>query len=393
MIQEKVFFIQVLADHLSGRNTEPCYDIDWNSVYALSRTHQVDGIVYHQCKAFIPEQVKVKIEYAANATAYQYFNREYLMQEIVQALKKEGIQYFPVKGFSVAQYYPVPTFRTMGDCDVVIPTSDIDRAKKTVEKIGFCLANSYMQHEWTYKKNGLLFELHDVLIREGNYTTKAQDRFFNSYMKYIENGEIDWSFHYLYLLMHLRSHIIKNGAGIRQFMDLAVIMKSQIQLKWDWIESTLKELDLLQFAHACYSLIEKWFGTEIPVRFEALNDEFAEKATEKILTNGVFGFNDNKNANNIEKNSIVMGHTPRWINRIKAVFLSVFLPYRSMRRYPGFEFVDHRIYLMPIAWIHRFGMILRRKDRITSIHSMRKYFIENEELDERKEFLSNMGLR
>ncbi len=392
MTREESFFIQVLSDHLAGQKTEPVQDLNWKSIMQLSRMHQVDGMIYYQCKSFLPVDIRKHYEKISGSTVFRFYNHKIIIKQTEAAFQKEQIPYSVIKGFPVAQLYPVPALRTMGDCDIIVQSSFVSDADKVLVQNGYERISTYMQHEWTYGKNDYLLELHDVLVREDEYLTAAQEKFFNGFSAYINDNELDWNFHFLFLLMHLRKHLIKSGVGIRQFMDLAVVIKEK-ELNWDWIEKKLAQLHLDKFAHACYDLIYAWFGITIDEHYEHLNSGFIDKITQRILMNGVFGFADSKNDNNIEKNAIVMGRVPRWANRMKALFFSVFLPYRYMRRYPGFQYVNKKPYLMPIAWVHRFGKLLIRKDKSSSIHTLQKYFIEKQELDEREEFLSKMGMK
>ena len=47
-----------------------------------------------------------------------------MMDEIESAFTQAKIKFFAVKGLEVAGYYPVPTLRTMGDCDIIVHESD-----------------------------------------------------------------------------------------------------------------------------------------------------------------------------------------------------------------------------------------------------------------------------
>lgn len=62
-------------------------------------------------------------------------------------------------------------------------------------------------------------------------------------------------------------------------MDIAVLIKYGPKLDWTWIEKKLTKLDLADFAHICYSLIEAWFGIKAPVNYKktSLNDEITAK--------------------------------------------------------------------------------------------------------------------
>ena len=123
-------------------------------------------------------------------------------------------------------------------------------------------------HEWPCERNGLHFELHDLLIKNDEQATKKQLRFFRDLMPYVKENTLDWNYHFLFMIAHLRKHFLFSGVGIRQFMDIAVLIKDGPDLDWKWIEKKLGELEIRRFAHACYSLIEYWFGITPPISFK-----------------------------------------------------------------------------------------------------------------------------
>ena len=76
MTREDRFFIKILSDHINKKPTDkPAIDIDWTAISHLSRTHQVDGIVYMQCKDFIPTELKAFLERGYSSALYHYVNR------------------------------------------------------------------------------------------------------------------------------------------------------------------------------------------------------------------------------------------------------------------------------------------------------------------------------
>ena len=392
MTAEKAFFLRVLSDHLSGRATGPAEGLDWEVLCRLSRSHQVDGIVYYQCKDFVPADMRAVFERAFSATIYYCTNRSALMNEIASALRGKRMFFFTVKGFTVAQHYPLPMLRTMGDCDIVLHRDDIPQAAAMLVGMGFHGSDTVSVQQWGCDKDGLHFEIHDRLVQEGEYATAAQAGFFNDYDRYVTDGVLDSSFHFLFLLMHLRKHFLNRGVGIRQFMDLAVMIRNNPDLRWDWIEESLQRLELRKFAHVCFALIDKWFGISAPVKADPLPDSLTEKIAGKTLDGGVFGYQDEQNRFSDARTALIQGGGPLWLRRMKVLLSKTFLSYENMRGYAGCGFLDGRPYLLPFAWLKRLGMILRRKDKTATIRTIRSSMIPAAELKERDRLLRDMGL-
>ena len=392
MTREQEFFIQVLSDHLAGRKTDHSDGLDWAEIMKLSRSHQVDGIVFYQCRDLIPQEIRSSFEQAFGATLYYYTNRKLAMEEIAAALRAAKLPFFTVKGFAVAQYYPLPALRTMGDCDIIVHQADMQAAVAVLQGLGFRGSEQTTVQQWGCDRNGLHFELHDSLVQNGEFTTGDQVKFFNTFDPYITGEGLDWSFHFLFLLMHLRKHFLNYGVGFRQFMDLAAIIKNGPELRWDWMREKLEQLHLLRFACVCCSMLKSWFGISAPLEAQPLEPELEKKLTEMILHGGVFGFADENNFSNYSRTALAKARVPRWLKPFVSLLHSAFPEYDMMRGYPGCSYLNGRPYLLPAAWLHRFLIILARKDKSSTVHTVRSSFVPSVEVSDREELLNKMGL-
>ena len=390
MIREDRFFIKILSDHINKLTTDkPANDIDWTFISHLSRTHQVDGIVYMQCKDFIQTELKAFLERGYSSALYHYVNRVRETQAICTAFQKAGIQYYTIKGLDIAQYYPLPPLRTMGDSDFII--SDMSSAVRVMHSLGYDGDYAVNCHEWGCTRNELRFELHDLLVREDECASKKQIRFFHDFMPFVTDNVLDWNYHYLYLIMHLRKHFMFSGVGIRQFMDIAVLIKYGPKLNWPWIEKQLIKLDLADFAHICYSLIEAWFGIKAPVNYKKTSLD--EEITEKVLGNGVFGSADQSNLDNLSRNQLLNIQLPQWINHT-ILFLSIIFPdYDTMLNYPGCKFLKKTVFLLPLAWLYRFVYLIKQADFAKVKRTLKGSLISFKKLDDHAKRIEKMGLR
>lgn len=188
--------------------------------------HQVDGILYYQCRDFIPSSFSIVLEQRFNGVIFSYKNREKILQDIDKTFKAKRIPFLTIKGIEIAERYPIPFLRTMGDSDILVHKEDKERAGIALEELGFSIGERNPDYDWLCQKMGMMFELHHNLLYKEAMTVDKQALFFNDYWNYVNNGKLDWSFHYLYLIAHLRKHIMYSGAGFRMFMDLAVLADS-----------------------------------------------------------------------------------------------------------------------------------------------------------------------
>lgn len=297
MTNEQQFFLQVLFDHLNNRKTAIPRELDWNIIIEFAESHQLSGILFHQCKDCISPEIakKFSVQYARDT--FYYANRVAMLTQVQKAFAVEQIDFVTVKGTEVSKYYPIPALRTMSDCDVVVRKEDAKRAAQLFERLGFENTSVSSAHELNFIKDKIGFELHSALLYEEPAITKGHADFFNNFWIYCAEGNLDDSFHFLFLLEHLRKHLLNSGVGFRQFMDLAVEVKNNNRLDWGFIEKTLADLSNLEFSKRCFWLIEKWFGITTPLETDEY-DDFFEFATERVFRNGVFGFDNEENKDN-----------------------------------------------------------------------------------------------
>lgn len=391
MNNEHAIFIKLLSDHLSGRKSEYITNVDWAILTSLAKAHQVEGIVFYQCKNYMPSEVYLLFERKFSSTVYYYKNRERVWQNVCHTLNDKGIPVLSIKGLEIANYYPVPSLRTMGDLDILVHLEDKEKAGDLLEQLGFIIKERNPYYDWQCSFNGLLFELHHNLLYQEAATRNAQSVFFNDYWNYEKDGRLDWSFHFLYLIAHLRKHLMNKGVGFRMFMDLAVVIQKVSTLDWLWIEEKLNELEMLRFAQTCFALIKYWFGISVPIEYPDLDAQFLEETTEKILTNGVFGFQDRSNDINNTINQLNNNGRIVFISRIKLFWKMLFPSYYNMANCSHYKFIRDRAWLLPVAWVYRlYRMIMGKTTSANTI--IKRIMTSKNEINKREAELRKWGL-
>ena len=391
MTREELFLQKILSDHLSGEKTIPQPDIDWQILYDLAYAHQVVPIAFYQCKDYLPAQIRPVYETRFLAALYYYASRKKAIQNIREAFSERGVPYFIVKGVTAAAYYPLPGLRTMGDTDIIVHETDREQAVDILLSLGFSYKNEYTGKEQIYLSNGMEFELHHGLVYDEDITLAEHKVFFNNCWDYVQNNELDHSFHFLYLILHLRKHLMNQGVGFRQFMDIAVVAKNDPSLNWPWIEEQLDALGLRKFAGVCFALTERWFGIDPPIERPELDDAFVLQATEKIFKDGVFGFANKSNEPNYVSNKMRNAKGPRWLKRLSMIMSHAFPGYHHFKGTEKYAFIDGKPWLLPVAWCYRFYLMFRG-ETTTGTEVLDLIMTPGEELDAREEDLRQWGL-
>ena len=178
MNREHKLFIKVLSDHINRRQSQVNIVPDWGIISELSQVHQVGGIIYYQCREFLPNEHRLRLEESFNKAIFYGLNRKRVVSVIYNALQDEKITYSMVKGLTVADYYPIPALRTMGDCDFIVAPGDMNKTINVLKRLGFEGYFNTGIHSWGFDKDGIHYEVHDRFIQGSDYAHPAQEEFF-----------------------------------------------------------------------------------------------------------------------------------------------------------------------------------------------------------------------
>lgn len=402
MPPEQQLILSILTDHLYGRKTEPQESIDWNALQQLASSHQLSGIIFYQCQSWLKERPKLQAvytrlrEYYSAQLVYRAV-RERSFEKLQKNMNEQGISYVVFKGGELSKYYPVPELRSSADIDILVHTEDQMKVHDLLVADGFA-ATIGENHEWGFEKKKSHFEVHDRLLFEANTNTKAGIEFCDECWQYVNpvpesaRLQLDWSFHFVYLLLHMRKHILYEGIGIRQFYDLAVLMERNAgAFDWKWIWESLEKLQLERYGITCLALCEKWFGVKNPLGEYVLEESFYEKATETIFRNGVFGFQNEENDVNHIANAAGSRNLPYPLRLMKLLIGYLFPSYENMRHVKYYAFLNHRPWLLPAAWIYRLGYVIRNKFS-EGLRVLKSPIGKREEIEAREQRLDSWGL-
>ena len=105
-----------------------------------------------------------------------YYQIEHFTRLTVSLLRKNNIDCYLLKGLSLADCYPVPEYRKLGDLDLYLADpSDLTRAQAILESNGYISEDELSDHHVTYRyifpKTGrrFLLELHYRVVGQYQY--------------------------------------------------------------------------------------------------------------------------------------------------------------------------------------------------------------------------------
>lgn len=396
MTGEEKYFLSLLADFVQGKASSlPEEEISWGKLTAYAKRQDLCGILWQQLHTLeLPEKSAKHLKGGFLSNVYLSVNSDCALEEIEEAFDQKKIAYLPFKGTLMKELYPVKELRTMGDRDILIRHEDRKAADTVMISLGY---EKFIDNHavWTYYKQYLNFEIHDVMFYEDLSNQIDYRSFFQKIWDTAkqENGyrySPDRDLHFAYLMTHTAKHITNKGMGFRAFLDMAFFVRNG-NGDWEKIISLLKELELYEFTCICFSLCEDWFDVRMPFRNEDPDREFMEEITEKIFRDGIFGLH---NADNIT------GHSAKEIRRSEKGYAltaaqltlhKLFPPYRDMQLIPWYKWVDGKPWLLPAAWVYRWGYCIVNKRKEGTDLLLEPYQKRKEILD-REEYLKKWGL-
>ena len=399
------YFFVLLRSFLKETTPPKAREVEWEKIYKLARIHFVSGAV---CVAIQklnkenkPEEAILKKFNAAFVEAcIRHEKQKKMYGEITEKLAEKKIKHIFFKGAIVKEYYPVKEMRILGDIDLLLHKQNQKAVKEALVEIGYKnISSSKSRNCWVYEKNGLSIDVHDTLMyREINkkadyiyYFEKAWENAAPINKGY--NYELNIEFHLLYILTHMAKHFYGYGCGVRMFLDIAVIIdKFKEEIDFTYVWSELKKIKLDIFSKNIFSLCKRYFDVDISKAekdeiFE-MDDETFELISKYIVEGGTFGFN----TRNIASSRIRKEYektSNRKLARIKALFGTIFLEYKSMKE--QFPVLENFPFLLPCFWVVR-GVLCITTRRQKTVHILKGFTEDPSEAEEAHEVMKKIGL-
>ena len=340
-------YIKLLSLYLNKKE-DSSFEIDKSLVsffYKISKAHSLSALLYKaivDVKASIDKEYLVKLEepYLLNVRKVASFNKE--RKELYQYLNDNDIDYLPLKGIILKDYYPDNSIREFADNDILF-----DENKDKLVK-DFFIKRDYeievfrkTNHDVYLKKPFFNFEMHRSLFGETGDNKKVVAYFKDHLNKapikenkehYLSNEDF-----YIYFTAHSYKHYHVSGCGIRTLIDYYLFLKNN-ELDFDYINKELEKIDLLDFSNEIKDLSIKLFDNE------PLNEK-EEEMLLYIASSGTYGTVEHSVAKGIKEK----GKFGYFMSRI-------FPPYSFYKN--AYPWAYKTVILIPIAWLCRFFRII-----------------------------------
>ena len=380
----KDFLFDILRWQICGQKSENLQrELDLEaqiSLYKLSTAHDLAHIIANglfELGTVLDEKVGAAFRKQQMIAVFRYEKLKKDFLDICACFDSANIEYTPLKGSVLRNYYEHPWMRTSCDIDILVSESNLEAARSLlVEKLGF-EDNGKSSHDvQLFSPAKTHIELHYSLIEVHDLDTSRA--ILENYPKYSVSGEgarLDFSdeFFYYFHIDHMAKHFQHGGCGIRPFMDLWVL-ENKVPHDKQKRESLLQEGKMLTFANAATDLMRVWFEGAKHTEITAMMEEY-------ILSGGVYGTLDNFVAMNQQKRG----------GKLRYALSRIFLTHDQLKyMYPILE--KHR-WLLPVVQVRRWCRLVFCGSLRSSLNELHKNAtMDQKEVDKSKVMLEYLQL-
>lgn len=290
-----------------------------NAVMRLAREHTVTGLVANAAmrnRIVIAGRgaegrgeavMRLMLQTMAHRQTMQRF--EDAVGRFARLMEENGIAYVVFKGLAVARLYPEPFVRTMGDVDFYVPQRDFMRAVDVIERgLHVEMDKEEVDKHYSFDWQGIRFEMHYQIETFGN---RRHQRRFNRMIDEAMTEHTD-SFtvcdsdgnetevcvlppteDLIVVFKHWFNHLLVEGVGLRQTLDLAVLLN----VYWDKINigrlmTALDGIGYMKAFRAMLAMMKRYLGLDWLDNFfvyDHRDERYAGKLMATVMESGNFG--------------------------------------------------------------------------------------------------------
>lgn len=222
-------------------------------------------------------------------------NKELLLFAELMAAK--GLDYVVFKGQTAATLYPDPLLRMPGDIDFLVYDYPVAQSIFQSEW-GISLPDSFIEKEVAFEHNSVTYELHTQLI---TFRWRSHQQYWESMMLrphqsivLVDGKEVKTlspNIYAVYVFAHLFFHFIREGIGLRQMCDWAIILdRYKNEIDPSQLADDLNGLGMKKAYRAFGGVLVLYLGLKsFPIALTGNDFKVSERILKDILRYGNFG--------------------------------------------------------------------------------------------------------
>lgn len=338
----RLFFelLQVALGHHSSLSIPPTEE-GWKAIFDIAQKQTVAGVVFEALDTLSNKGIKppqaLLFEWIGLYEQVKNQNRVVNQRciEITKTFSNAGWKTCILKGQGNARLYPNPLSRQAGDIDIWVRGKENDIKRFVRDR--FPEAEDCLYHIDYPIFNDVEVEVHyapsyirapkygyDRKIKEF-YEKHAEEQF--AHKVYVDGvgGEMcvpTDEFNIVYQLMHIKSHFINYGVGLRQIIDyyylLSNIEDKNSKVRW---KDQLEELGLLKIAGAVMWVLHNTMGLAPKYLIVEPDEARGKLLLSEIFACGNMGKYDNRIS------GIIRGNHPYASKAMRGLRIGAYFPY------------------------------------------------------------------
>lgn len=375
MVKEDEFLIDILQLYIQGQKLTELPEISVENLLESAEKQNVAGIVSYMVAPLLNTAdngaVLQKLKDRYIVTVYQSTIKDAEAALLAEKLEQAQIPYAFFKGMEIRTLYPDPELRTMGDVDLFVEESNMEKTASIFQELG------YERHPesngvWAFYKGIMAFEVHMKLVDDKFWNDVDYTAYFEKMTRRLQSTGSGYrryfsiEDHFLFLCFHLAKHLNSSGAGIRMFMDIAVyLMTYQNEMDWEYIRNESGKLELTIFIDILLSICREWFGISLTVPFHPADTVTLEQLKEYVMSGGIFGFSREESIRRLRSGIGDAPDSNSLFIQIRALWKLIF-PSRKIMAYYMPAVKEYPLFL-PAAWIKRWKIGFENKWKMRAV--------------------------
>lgn len=264
------------------------------------------------------------------------------LKQIEQRFEEEHVKNQPMKGARMKFIYPSPEMREMSDIDILIDSESMERAKKVLLEMGYCLKQSVKHHDIYQKPPFMVVEAHRAMYDKT--VDNNQYKYFSGFTKAVLREGMQYTYDfttedfYVYMMAHMAKHFYTMGCGIRNLVDVYIYLeKYGSEMNRQYVNEELKNCGILEFTEHMKKLAYIWLKGE-------KGSQFYDDLFLYMLNSGIYGKDENGIWNKFSEEKmkdreVSLKELKKWYYFPPVSYMSEYYPW--LEDYP---------YLLPVAW-------------------------------------------
>ena len=282
MTQEFRDMLYLIGAEVSGKEYNPDHKLNIDGILRAAAVQGVRTLVFPQLEKRCPDEC-AKYTPAFWGEIGSGIRRNAFQLKTLSELKKKGIRVCLIKGIAAAAAYPHPEYRISSDTDILIDEKDEAAVLAFLKENGYSVEPRRSKNEHHTKARhpiGGLLEVHVQL-----YSIPTQKMILSGMELYGEEYKIE-SFDecevytlgtndaLMYLTAHYLKHLVDEGGGVRQMLDLLLYMKKyESEIDFEKYNSAMQALGYEKLIDVVKAVGAMYWGMDFPKEHRKLCEE------------------------------------------------------------------------------------------------------------------------